>query len=297
MPHTKTPLRYPGGKTQVAKFVAHTIRINQIAHPVYCEPFCGGAGVAIALLLAGDVDSVILNDYDSAIYSFWYAVLNDTERLMRSIYDTEINLEVWNEERHIYHELKDTAEYNFELAFATLFLNRTNRSGIITGGPIGGWQQSSAYSIGCRFNKETLVRKIQNIAKRREEIALYHLDAVDFIRDILIRQPSDKVFTFFDPPYYQQGKNLYKNSFNDEKHIALSLAIQGMNRFYWIATYDDSPRIHEIYQDMDMQYYELQYSANQKRKERELFFHSPITQVESYDKVCLERDVEFSLAV
>ena len=297
MPHTKTPLRYPGGKTQVSKFVAHTIQINHILHPIYCEPFCGGAGVAIALLLSGNVERVILNDYDSAIYSFWHAVLHDTERLMRAVYDTDINLETWNEERRIYNELKDSPAYSFELAFATLFLNRTNRSGIITGGPIGGLQQNGAYLLDCRFNRENLVRKIQNIAERREQIDLYHLDAVDFIYDILMEQPYDQAFAFFDPPYYQQGKNLYKNCFDDEKHILLSQAIQDMERFYWIATYDDSPRIHEIYQNMDMQYYELRYSANQKRKERELFFHSPVTQVESYDKVCLEREIKLSLAV
>jgi len=285
VPTTKSPLRYPGGKTQLAKFVNHTIKLNGIQYPIYCEPFSGGAGVAIALLLSEQADSIILNDYDTAIYSFWYAVLNDTERLMQKIIDTPITLPVWHEEHRIYDELNELNDYNFDLAFATFFLNRTNHAGIITGGPVGGFEQKSKYTVNCRFNKENLIEKIRIIATQRHRISLYHMDAVDFIPNILLNQPTERLFTFFDPPYYQQGKKLYKNAFNNKKHVELSHAIRTMSKFSWITTYDNDNHIQEIYQDMDIKYYELQYSANNKRREKEIFFHSPITKVESFDKV------------
>lgn len=285
MPRTKSPLRYPGGKTQLTKFVEHTIELNQIRHPIYCEGFSGGAGVAMALLLDEKVDKIILNDFDIAIYSFWKAILDETENFINFIKDIDITIDTWYKEKQIYDNLKDSTEYDFYLGAATFFLNRTNRAGIITGGPIGGFKQDSRYSIDCRFNKDDLIKKIREISLERERIELYNLDAVDLINTILVEQSQNSLFVYFDPPYYKQGKNLYKNAFNDEKHVDLSNAICAMNNYHWIATYDNNPRIENIYHDMDIRHYSLQYSANRIRREQEIFFHSPITQVESFDKV------------
>lgn len=154
MPSTNTPLRYPGGKSQLTDFVYHTIQLNNINAPIYCEPFAGGAGVAMSLLLRDQVSSIILNDLDTAIYSVWYAILHDTERLLDAIENVTVSMETWHQQRQIYDNLKDSEEYSFELAFASFFLNRTNRSGIITGGPIGGMEQTSKYLVDCRFNKK-----------------------------------------------------------------------------------------------------------------------------------------------
>lgn len=294
MPQTRTPLRYPGGKTQLAKFVQHTIEINNLVSPIYCEPFCGGAGVAIDLLLGHKVDSIILNDFDISIYSIWNAILNDTDLLLQRIHDMPISMEVWHAQRRIYGELKATGEYSIDLAFAAFFLNRTNMSGIITGGPIGGLEQKGNYKLGCRYAKETLKKKIQDIAAARERIQLYHMDAADLIRTVLVHQDPERLFVFFDPPYYQQGKKLYKNAFNDDGHVALSDAVREMNAFKWILTYDNHQRIQEIYQDMLHMWYSLRYVANKKRHEQELFLHGPETTVESYDKVFFE---EYHIAV
>lgn len=295
MPHTHTPFRYPGGKTQLAKFVQHTIEINHMVSPIYCEPFCGGAGVAVELLLGRKIDAIILNDFDICIYSVWNAILNDTDHLLQRIYDTPVNMDTWHTQHHIYEEFKVAGEYSIELAFATFFLNRTNMSGIITGGPIGGLTQKGTYKLDCRYNKETLEKKILDIAAAREHIQLYHMDAVNLIRSILVHQDPSRLFVFFDPPYYQQGKKLYKNAFNDEDHIALANAIREMNAFKWILTYDNHHRIPEIYQGVQPMWYRLQYMANKKRAELELFLHNPKTTVESYDKVFFDQNI--SLAV
>ena len=295
MPHTYTPLRYPGGKTQLSKFVQHTIEINHMVSPIYCEPFCGGAGVAVDLLLGRKVDSIILNDFDICIYSVWNAILNDTDHLLQRIHDTPINMDVWHAQRRIYEELKVADEYSIELAFATFFLNRTNMSGIITGGPIGGLMQKGTYKLDCRYNKESLKKKILDIAAAHEHIQLYHMDAADLIRTILVHQDPERLFVFFDPPYYQQGKNLYKNAFNHDGHVALSDAIREMNAFKWILTYDNHQRIQEIYQDMFPMWYSLRYAANKKRHEQELFLHGPEITVESYDKVFFEQNIPLAV--
>ena len=289
MPRTKSPLRYPGGKTQLAKFVEHTIHLNNISHPIYCEPFCGGSGVAIELLLNNSVDFIILNDYDSAIYSFWYALLNETAKFLDMVLATPIDITTWHIQKEIYVNLKNTNGYNFDLGFATFFLNRTNRAGIITGGPIGGINQSSKYPIDCRFKKDKLIQKMTVIANERDKITLFNMDASALTTEVLMHQAPESLFIFFDPPYYKQGKKLYTNAFIDQDHVDLSNVIREMNDFHWIATYDNENRIKEIYHDMDIREYTLQYSANQIRREQELFFHSPHTIVEEYDKVSFTR--------
>ncbi|WP_295163372.1 DNA adenine methylase [Selenomonas sp. F0473] len=291
MSHTKSPLRYPGGKSQLSTFIQHILELNRIPSPIYCEPFSGGAGVPIALLLNGQVDSVILNDFDIAIYSIWYAILNDTDSFLRRIDSTPANIDTWHKQHDIYEQLNDSTEYDPDLAFATFFLNRTNISGIITGGPIGGLDQKGQYKLDCRYNKSTLRKKILDIAVLRNRIRLYHMDASELIQNILMYEDPTRLFVFFDPPYYQQGKNLYKNAFTDEEHVHLSNIIREMNCFKWIVTYDNHPRIQEIYQDMAPMYYSLQYMANKKRKEKEIFLHSPETLIEDHGNVIFEAGI------
>ena len=249
MPVTKSILRYPGGKTQLAKFVSNLITINKIKNPIYCEPFSGGSGVSMELLLTNKVNSVILNDLDPSIYSIWYAILHDTDKLVDAIREMPITMDGWYHHKDVYTELKDIPVYDFRLAVSALFLNRTNRGGIITGGPIGGYEQKSKYSLDCRFNKVGIVKKIRAIAEQRHRIRLYMLDAKDLINGVLLRENPDQLFTFFDPPYYKQGQALYKNAFNHEDHEALSESIKMMNAYKWITTYDECPEIQSIYSD------------------------------------------------
>ncbi|WP_169754457.1 DNA adenine methylase [Campylobacter curvus] len=281
----KSPLRYPGGKSQLTKFVSHTIEINSIKNPIYCEPFCGGGGVAINLLLDKKVDKIILNDFDAAIYSFWYAVLNDTEKLIRKINEIKITIDERLKQKEIYMSNQSKNKYNFNLGFATLFLNRTNVSGIIKGGAIGGNRQQGTYKLDCRFNKEYIISKIYEIAKHKNDIVLYNLEANDFIKNVLPKFNQNNLFIFFDPPYYRQGKNLYTNFFNHKNHEDLSLAIKKLDKYFWILTYDNEPEIINIYNKYNPKKYKLQYSAKNKLKEVELFFNSKITIVESFDKV------------
>lgn len=185
-------------------------------------------------------------------------------------------------------ELKDIPVYDFRLAVSALFLNRTNRGGIITGGPIGGHEQKSKYSLDCRFNKVGIVKKIRAIAEQSHRIRLYMLDAKDLINGVLLRENPDQLFTFFDPPYYKQGQALYKNAFNHEDHETLSKSIKMMNAYKWITTYDECPEIQSIYSDYRLYTYKLRYSVNQFRKANEYLFASPTTKIKSYDKVKLK---------
>lgn len=275
-----TPLRYPGGKSSLAEFIWHTIEINNCTEIPYCEPFAGGAGVAMSLLLQNKVKSVILNDLDAGIYSLWYAILNDTDKLIEAIEKVEVTLTVREQQKKVYINLKDSANYSFDLAFATLFLNRVNYSGIIMGGPIGGIEQKGKYKLDCRFNKKTLIEKIKEIAKYKDKVQLYHVDAIELLK----KYPD--IFVFADPPYWKVGSTLYEASVNHE-----DLAKALCNCKYWIATYDNNKDIKAIYDKYGAHsaLYELQYSASRKRKELEYMFYKDVT-IESLDKIKLRED-------
>ena len=270
MPVTSSPLRYPGGKTQLYSFVKEMISLNEIETCTYIEPYSGGFGTGIELLLKGDVSRVVINDYDKSIYSLWYSIINETEQLISLIESTPISIEEWHRQKKIHEEVKEF-ESSIENGFSTLFLNRTNRSGIIGAGPIGGYAQK-----GCRFNKTVLIKKIKQIARQKDRIDLYRLDALELIDLILRKYSPKKSFIFFDPPYYIQGKNLYTNFYKHEDHRELAEGINRLQNYYWITTYDYATQIQEIYSQYENKAfsYELLYSAQRKRKATEYLFAS-----------------------
>lgn len=257
-----TPLRYPGGKSALADFVWHTMELSGCTEIPYCEPFAGGAGVAMSLLLRGKVKSVILNDLDTGIYSIWYAIFNDTEWFIEAISNADVTLVVREQQKKVYNELKDSYGYSRDLAFATFFLNRVNYSGILTGGPIGGLEQKGKYKLDCRFNKQSLITKIKEIAKYRDKVHLFHMDAVELLKTQSI------IFVFADPPYWQAGDMLYEASV---KHLKLARVLCESKNLHWLATYDNNINISNIYENYGAQskLFELQYSASRKRKELE----------------------------
>ena len=278
-----TPLRYPGGKSALADFVWHTMELSGCTEIPYCEPFAGGAGVAMNLLLQGKVKSVILNDLDTGIYSIWYAIFNDTEWFIEAINNTEITLAVREQQKKVYNELKNFDAYSHDLAFATFFLNIVNYSGILTGGPIGGKEQKGKYKLDCRFNKQSLIDKIKEIAKYRDNVQLFHMDAVELLKN------QSNIFVFADPPYWQAGDMLYEASV---EHSKLAKVLCELKDIHWIATYDNNINVANVYEEYGAhsKLFELQYSASRKRKELECMFYKNVA-IESFGKIKL-REME-----
>lgn len=289
MPKTYSPLRYPGGKTQLSKFVIHLLEFNNLNQMVYAEPFAGGFGAGLDLLFNGRVKSVIINDYDTAIYSIWYAILYETERFIDDVLNIKINIQEWERQKENYNNLLERKTYSYELAISTYFLNRTNRSGIITGGPIGGKKQSGNYKLDCRFNKKDLIRKIIKISEYKDKIQLYNMEANEFIEKIILRYAPDEVFVFFDPPYYEQGKNLYTNFFEHDNHVNLKKKIKLLHEYYWILTYDNQKEILDVYEDYNKYLYSINYYAAKVRKAKEILICSDKITVNNYENIRLEK--------
>ena len=261
-----SPLRYPGGKFKLYKYVAELVKENNCA--TYIEPFCGGAAIALELLFEGVVNDVIINDYDYTIFCFWNSVLHETKEFVQLIMDTQINMDEWRKQKAVRAEL-DTHS-SLEIGFSTFFLNRTNRSGIIDkAGPIGGYNQQGNYPMDCRFNKQHLISQIEKIAELKDHIVIYNMEALDFIEEIILRKKNS--FVFFDPPYYGKGPGLYTNFY----HVNLANAIlQRLNNRKWIVTYDNVNPIKAMYKRVQSFEFELQYALQRKRLSSEVMFLS-----------------------
>lgn len=270
MPTTVSPLRYPGGKTKFYSFIKEILSCNDMLGKTYFEPFAGGAGLALKLLLNDDVSRIIINDFDPAIYSFWYSILNETESFCELVENVALTQEQWKIQRNIYWDLDTTNP--LALGFATFYLNRTNISGVVKGGMIGGQGQNGNYGLDARFNRQTLINKINAIAKRKNQIVLLNQDAKELLQPQQLRR-FYKTFINLDPPYVKKGSQLYKNAFSEADHRELSELIKQCHR-KWIVTYDICPLIAELYQPYRSSYLDVTYSIQSSKKAKEYIFFS-----------------------
>lgn len=268
-----SPLRYPGGKNKLAKFIAQICIDNNI-HGHYVEPYAGGASVALHLLLEGKVDNITINDYDRSIYAFWYSVLNNTNKLCKLIKNTDVNIENWLKMKEV-QKNKKKADI-LKLGFSTFFLNRVNRSGIINAGVIGGIKQNGSYKLDCRFNKEELIKRIKLIATYKKNIKLYNKDALKLIEKIKKESNNNNTIFYFDPPYYLKGPGLYKNSYNNDDHEKVSQEIRKIKKIHWIVSYDNTSKIKDLYKFVKKSFeFDLIHTAFCAKKGKEILFFDP----------------------
>ena len=254
----------------MAGYLADAIESLPVSRGVtYVEPFCGGAGAALALLGLGKVNQVYLNDRDIRIYSAWNAILNENERFLTKLRNTPVTVDTWIKCRSILTDCDD--EYSFDLGFATFFINRTSRSGIIQdSGPIGGYDQTGDWKIDVRYYKETMRYRIERIGALAEQIKLSNYDGLDFLERYSQRLDRKSTFFFIDPPYVQAGGRLYYNEMNDNLHHDLARFLKSGACEHWILTYDNDVLIRNLYADRTIRYLAVNYSLRKARIENEL---------------------------
>ncbi len=270
---TNSPLRYPGGKAILTDFLAATIETNKIKDCTYVEPYAGGAGAAVNLLLSGKVTHIVLNDADRSVWSFWHSVLNHTEAFVELIKKTPVSVKEWQRQRAIYHARPRRI---VELGFAAFYLNRCNRSGIMpTGGVIGGLDQTGKWKIDARYNPTELIRRIERLAALREKIRVYHLDAIEFLRTYLLPEKDrSSYFVYLDPPYYVKGSRLYLNYYTPKEHLELARFLRRIQHINWLVTYDSTPEIREMYGWRRIWNFKLHYSAAESKAGSEIMIPS-----------------------
>ncbi len=274
-----TPLRYPGGKSKLSNFMRLVFKENNLIDGHYIEPYAGGAGVAFHLLFSGYASHIHINDLNKSIYSFWHVVLDDTDNICRLIHDTPVYIDNWFRQKEVQAHPEQYSQ--LELGFSTFFLNRTNRSGIISGGVIGGKRQEGPWKLDARYNKTDLISRIEKISRFGDHISVYNLDAAEFITGMIPTLPLQSI-VYLDPPYYNKGSDLYENHYKYDDHIIISNLVGNISQ-KWIVSYDDTPEVREMYQQYRNMPYKLSYSAAERYKGSEIMFFSDSSIIPTVD--------------
>lgn len=252
-----SPLRYPGGKGALYSRLRGLIRESDLAGCTYVEPYAGGAGAGMALLVTGQVERVVINDLDPAIYAFWMSLVSDPGGLISKIEKVELSVSEWKRQREKYLTCDRT---NVEdLGFATFYLNRTNRSGVLNGGPIGGLDQTGNYKIDARFNRAELAERVRVLGLYADRISVSSTDGRSVIKK---HGRADNVFVYADPPYFEKAGSLYLNAFNEQDHEQLAKTLNSCAAGSWLLTYDNVPQVDELYANRRRRTFELHYSAH-----------------------------------
>lgn len=268
---TLSPLRYPGGKAALAGFFGDIIEALGINHARYIEPYAGGVGAGIALLRQGIVEELVVNDIDPAVHAFWKSVVGDNARFVEMVASAPLTIDEWQRQREVYRS-RDESDA-LRLGFAFFFLNRTNRSGILNAGVIGGQRQEGNYKIDARFNRATLIERLTAIGDLADRITVSDLDG----RTVIQRYAQDdRAFMYIDPPYVQAGSQLYLNAFDGRDHKALAAIVNAVDKAHWLITYDTAPLIEKLYQEQFQCRLELTYSARYPGRAEELLVASPL---------------------
>lgn len=271
-----SPLRYPGGKNCIFPFVSKIFYENKLIGASYAEPYAGGAGLALRLLFEGYVDHIYINDLDKSIYAFWTGILNRPDEFCEWLEKVDVTIPNWNKYKEI-QRYSDDVDY-FELAKSTFFLNRTNISGVIKGGVIGGQLQKGKYKIDARFNKQDLISRIQKIAFIKDRITVTNLDGLSFIGKL--DKKNEEIFIYLDPPYYQKGADLYMNFYSKEDHKRLSKHVHKMQK-KWMVSYDNHDFILNLYAEQNKIVYKLSQAASNRIGDEILIFSNGIEFKES----------------
>lgn len=292
LPSDVSPFRYPGGKAKLSRFIALFILTNDLGGCTLVEPFCGGAGGTLPLLVSGLIDKLVLNDLNPGVYGFWHSVKHNPDELIKLVKSEPVNMDSWNHWRKIYFSKDHYSE--IEKGFSAFFLNRTNRSGILHAGPIGGRAQEGNYLIDCRFTRTTLVKRICKIADIADKLIVSRSDACE-----VVNKATPECFIYADPPYVKEGRNIYNEfCFNDEDHLKFSCSLKRSNS-HWLLSYDDHTLIHELYSNAGINIVELSYAINKARLGKELLIASVNSRqpmIEKHKEIDIKNNISMKIA-
>lgn len=253
-----SPLRYPGGKSKIIPYILSLLKSGSTRTLV--GAYAGGASVELALLMAGIIDELVLNDLDFGIYALYWTIKHAPHELIHRIQTT-----VPTHDDFFACQAVIKSDYHactiFEAAWAQLLVNRLAYSGIYKANPLGG-RAGNKRDLLSRWNPDDLCRRIRRIHKVSDRITLFNVDACQLIEEYFWRNQTT---IYLDPPYALKGKQLYRCYYNREEHIELNVLLeslyQGMPGADIILCYDKHPLIEEIYALPTIEYFSRVYSV------------------------------------
>lgn len=258
-----SPLRYPGGKSKVAKKIVSFFP-EGFTH--YCEPFFGGGSVFFEIERRFSPKSNWINDKNKDLINFWSCAKECNFELVEGV--RALRNKYLNNGRELFDYINNDFLIDSKLKSAIRFfiLNRISFSGLTDS---GGYSQQA---FDLRFN-DSSIKRLGNISK---PLRYCQITNHDFSEVISRTKPG--TFLYLDPPYYQQrfsklyGKNGDLHVNFDHERLAKELYKCKHN---WLITYDDAPYIRDLYKNwsffsnLHLQY-SLQNTINGAKKGVEL---------------------------
>lgn len=262
-----SPLRYPGSKQALVGYVENFLIANQLTEREWVEPCAGGASLALSLIDRGLVPKATIVEKDPLIYAFWKCLKFEAAVLCDMARELHISVRTWRQFQK-YRDADALRQFPLiELALAGLFFNRVNYSGIIGAKPIGGMSQSSEYAIGCRFTKATVVDRMVDAARVMDRVTVVRDDVVSYLRR---RQSNlNTTVVYVDPPYYVQGRKLYRYHFTNRDHVRLARFLNN-STFPWLVSYDNDPFVVHLFRGQTVKPIWLKYTVREARYADEL---------------------------
>lgn len=271
-----SPLRYAGSKRKIFNYLERILAYNNLVPKVLVEPFVGGGSIFLNFLSRHDNSKAIIADKDELIFSFWKVLFSEPDYLIKFIKKAKVNLKTFDKYRYV---ASYPSKFNRrKLAEACLFLNRTSFSGILnnSAGPIGGRAQKSIYKIDCRFGRENLIKKIQEISGFRERVVILPCEWEEALKYAAQNHKKERLLFYFDPPFYRKADQLYRYYFNCKAHTKLRDKLLKLKQ-PWLLSYDRAKEIQNLYSDFARINVSMPYSINSpaKRLEKE-FIITPL---------------------
>jgi len=234
--------------------------------------------VALRLLVDEYVDEIVLNDLNPGIAAFWRSVFYETEDFICLLNMCDVTVEEWHRQHEIYCSLESG---ELELGFATFFLNRTNRSGILNARPIGGLRQTGTWKIDARFDKASLIARIRTLSPYESRVTVCEEDGIGLIERFIT---DGRSFIYADPPYLTQGDDLYLDTLQWKDHQRLASLLRDADG--WFLTYDADPRIaNELYAGLRCAEFQTSHTAAVQHVGREYAVFARSLRVPSLTKL------------
>jgi len=227
---TKSPLRYPGGKTRALKTIIPLVP----EFDEYREPFVGGGSVFFSIKQTCPDKTYWINDLNNDLYCFWKISQENLYDLVERIKEIKKNFDNGQE---LYDSLNDQTDENgkFEKAVRFFILNRITFSGTVDA---GGYTKRS-------FEKRFTDSSIKRLSRIKAIVNGVKITNEDY--SVLVNKPGKNVFIFLDPPYFSNPYKIYgKVDQLEFDHQRFSSTMKECNH-KWLITYDNADEIKNMF--------------------------------------------------
>lgn len=259
----KSPLRYPGGKSKVVKYIVEHIKKD---FEEFREPFVGGGSVFFYLKQEYPEKKFWINDIYENLFLFYKMMRDYSNEVIKKILYFK---EKFNDGKKLYDFLVSNEEKfnNIEKAASFFVLNRITFSGTTLS---GGY---SKQAFEKRFT-DSSIERLKKIIPLLKDVNITNYDYTD-----LLLHKGQNVFIFLDPPYYKAQKSaLYGKNGNLHKgfdYVKLAESLKNTSH-YWLMTIDNSDYIKELFSFAYIKEWNITYGMrnvgkNINQKETELF--------------------------